>query len=38
MKLRQVVSPQGWEDSAEGYPQTPPFAGWRLHDEYGKAT
>ena len=23
-----------WEDSPEGYPQTPPYRWWRLHDEY----
>ena len=23
-----------WEDSPEGYPQTPPYEWWRLHDEY----
>lgn len=22
------------EDSPEGYPQTPPYQWWRLHDEY----
>ena len=26
-----------WEDSPEGYPQTPPYQWWRLHDEYDKA-
>jgi predicted dithiol-disulfide oxidoreductase (DUF899 family) len=26
-----------WEDSPEGYPQTPPYAWWRRHDEYGAA-
>jgi predicted dithiol-disulfide oxidoreductase (DUF899 family) len=26
-----------WEDSPEGYPQTPPYQWWRLHDEYGNA-
>jgi predicted dithiol-disulfide oxidoreductase (DUF899 family) len=25
-----------WEDSPEGYPQTPPYAWWNYHDEYGK--
>jgi predicted dithiol-disulfide oxidoreductase (DUF899 family) len=25
-----------WEDSPEGYPQTPPYRWWHLHDEYGK--
>jgi predicted dithiol-disulfide oxidoreductase (DUF899 family) len=27
-----------WEDSPEGYPQTPPYAWWSRHDEYGAAT
>jgi predicted dithiol-disulfide oxidoreductase (DUF899 family) len=27
-----------WEDSPEGYPQTPPYAWWNLHDEYDEAT
>jgi predicted dithiol-disulfide oxidoreductase (DUF899 family) len=26
-----------WEDSPEGYPQTPPYQWWRWHDEYGHA-
>jgi predicted dithiol-disulfide oxidoreductase (DUF899 family) len=26
-----------WEDSPEGYPQTPPYTWWRWHDEYGDA-
>jgi predicted dithiol-disulfide oxidoreductase (DUF899 family) len=26
-----------WEDSPEGYPKTPPYGWWHLHDEYGKA-
>src|SRR3954469_12779540 len=25
-----------WEESPEGYPQTPPYQWWRRHDEYGK--
>jgi predicted dithiol-disulfide oxidoreductase (DUF899 family) len=25
-----------WEDSPEGYPQTPPYMWWNYHDEYGK--
>ena len=25
-----------WEDSPEGYPQTPPYRWWNLHDEYGE--
>jgi len=27
-----------WEDSPEGYPQTPTYAWWNLHDEYDEAT
>jgi predicted dithiol-disulfide oxidoreductase (DUF899 family) len=27
-----------WEDSPEGYPQTPPYQWWHLHDEYETAT
>jgi predicted dithiol-disulfide oxidoreductase (DUF899 family) len=26
-----------WEDSPEGYPQTPPYDWWQLHDEYGES-
>ncbi|MDT5237188.1 MAG: hypothetical protein QOD36_4433 [Mycobacterium sp.] len=26
-----------WEDSPDGYPQTPPYAWWRRHDEYPAA-
>jgi predicted dithiol-disulfide oxidoreductase (DUF899 family) len=26
-----------WEDSPEGYPQTPPYQWWNLHDQYDKA-
>jgi predicted dithiol-disulfide oxidoreductase (DUF899 family) len=29
---------EDWEDSPEGYPQTPPYQWWNLHDEYGEAT
>ena len=25
-----------WEDSPEGYPQTPPYQWWRQHDQYDK--
>src|SRR4029453_14664356 len=25
-----------WEDSPEGYPQTPPYRWWRRHDEYSR--
>jgi predicted dithiol-disulfide oxidoreductase (DUF899 family) len=27
-----------WEDSPEGYPQTPPYEWWNWHDEYGKSS
>lgn len=26
-----------WEDSPEGYPQTPPYSWWNWHDEYAHA-
>jgi predicted dithiol-disulfide oxidoreductase (DUF899 family) len=25
---------EAWEDSPEGYPQTPPYQWWRYHDQY----
>lgn len=25
---------ENWEDSPEGWPQTPPYQWWRRHDEY----
>jgi predicted dithiol-disulfide oxidoreductase (DUF899 family) len=27
-----------WEDSPAGWPQTPPYGWWRLHDEYERET
>jgi len=27
-----------WEDSPEGYPQTPPYTWWKRHDEYDEKT
>jgi predicted dithiol-disulfide oxidoreductase (DUF899 family) len=27
-----------WEDSPDGYPQTPPYGWWNLHDEYDTPT
>jgi len=27
---------ENWEDSPEGYPQTPPYQWWNYHDNYGK--
>ena len=29
---------EDWEDSPNGYPQSPPYAWWNLHDEYEDAT
>jgi predicted dithiol-disulfide oxidoreductase (DUF899 family) len=29
---------EDWEDSPEGYPQTPPYQWWNWHDEYGDAS
>jgi predicted dithiol-disulfide oxidoreductase (DUF899 family) len=26
---------ESWEDSPDGWPQTPPYVWWRRHDEYG---
>ena len=26
---------EDWEDSPEGYPQTPPYEWWNYHDAYG---
>jgi hypothetical protein len=25
-----------WEDSPDGYPQTPPYQWWNYHDAHGK--
>jgi predicted dithiol-disulfide oxidoreductase (DUF899 family) len=27
---------EAWEDSPEGYPQTPPYGWWNYHNAYGK--
>lgn len=29
---------EDWEDSPEGYPQTPPYQWWKRHDEYEEAS
>ena len=29
---------EDWEDSPEGYPQTPPYAWWNWHDEYTRGS
>ena len=34
LDLTPLGRQEGWEDSPEGYPQTPPYGWWRRHDEY----
>jgi predicted dithiol-disulfide oxidoreductase (DUF899 family) len=34
LDLTPLGRQEEWEDSPEGYPQTPPYAWWRRHDEY----
>jgi predicted dithiol-disulfide oxidoreductase (DUF899 family) len=36
LDLTPLGRQEEWEDSPEGYPQTPPYAWWRRHDEYGE--
>ncbi|MFY9588869.1 MAG: DUF899 domain-containing protein [Actinomycetota bacterium] len=36
LDLTPLGRQESWEDSPEGYPQTPPYEWWRRHDEYGK--
>ena len=36
LDLSALGRQEEWEDSPDGYPQTPPYEWWRLHDEYGK--
>ncbi|MCW3043365.1 MAG: protein of unknown function thioredoxin family protein [Actinobacteria bacterium] len=35
LDLTPLGRQEAWEDSPEGWPQTPPYQWWRLHDEYG---
>lgn len=35
LDLTPLGRQETWEDSPEGWPQTPPYEWWRLHDEYG---
>lgn len=37
LDLTPLGRQEDWEDSPQGWPQTPPFTWWRLHDEYGGA-
>jgi predicted dithiol-disulfide oxidoreductase (DUF899 family) len=34
LDLTPLGRQEDWEDSPEGYPQTPPYQWWRRHDEY----
>ena len=34
LDLTALGRQEEWEDSPEGYPQTPPYAWWHRHDEY----
>jgi len=34
LDLTPLGRQEEWEDSPEGYPQTPPYGWWQLHDEY----
>ena len=34
LDLTPLGRQENWEDSPEGYPQTPPYAWWNWHDEY----
>ncbi len=34
LDLTPLGRQEEWEDSPEGYPQTPPYEWWRRHDEY----
>jgi predicted dithiol-disulfide oxidoreductase (DUF899 family) len=36
LDLTALGRQEEWEDSPEGYPQTPPYEWWNLHDEYDK--
>jgi hypothetical protein len=37
LDLTALGHQEDWENSPEGYPQTPPYAWWNRHDEYGSA-
>jgi hypothetical protein len=37
LDLTALGRQEKWEDSPEGYPQTPPYVWWNWHDEYGDA-
>ena len=37
LDLTPLGRQEDWEDSPEGYPQTPPYQWWRRHDEHGRS-
>ena len=37
LDLSALGRQEQWEDSPDGYPQTPPYQWWHLHDQYGDA-
>lgn len=37
LDLTALGRQETWEDSPEGYPQSPPYEWWKLHDRYGDA-
>jgi predicted dithiol-disulfide oxidoreductase (DUF899 family) len=38
LDLTPLGRQETWEESPEGYPQTPPYEWWRRHDEYEQTT
>jgi predicted dithiol-disulfide oxidoreductase (DUF899 family) len=38
LDLTPLGRQEEWEDSPDGWPQTTPYAWWRLHDEYDNST
>ena len=38
LDLTPLGRQEEWEDSPEGWPQTPPYVWWRKHDEYHETT
>ena len=38
LDLTPLGRQEEWEDSPDGWPQTTPYAWWRLHDEYDDST
>ena len=37
LDLTALGRQEAWEDSPDGYPQTPPYQWWNYHDAYGDA-